>query len=109
MSKQIAESWFDAFRQKDVQHLEHLLAEDFVHYSPFGAVKSRKTYVDLVKANPVAFFSPEIEFLDMIVENNKSVVRYLVNGNPACDCIYTKDGLITEIFSYYHYGEKPTF
>ena len=109
MSKNLAEAWFEGFRNKDAVQLENILAESFVHSSPFGEVKSRKAYMDLVKANPTAFFTPVIDIQDIISEGDTSVVRYLVSGNPACDCIYTKDGKITEIFSYYHYGEKPTF
>ena len=108
MSRQLAEAWFAAFRNKDIAQLERTLAEDFVHSSPFGEIKPRQAYLDLVRANPEAFFSPLIEVLDMFDCGDKVAVRYLVNNNPACDCIYVRDGQIAEIFSYYHYGEKPT-
>ncbi len=108
MSKQLAEQWFEAFRNKDIVKLESTLAEDFVHSSPFGEVNSRQAYVDLVKANPVAFFSPVIEIQDILESGDKVAVRYLVSGNPACDCIYAEDGKIAKIYSYYHYGDKPT-
>ena len=107
MSRKLAERWFEAFRDKDITKLERVLAEDFVHTSPFGEIKPRQAYLDLVRANPEAFFSPVIEIQDILDCGNKVAVRYLVNNNPACDCIYTQDGQIMEIFSYYHYGEKP--
>lgn len=107
MSTKLAEAWFEAFREKDIAKLERALAENFVHSSPFGEIKPRQAYLDLVRANPNAFFSPVIEILDMFDCDDKVAVRYLVNKNPACDCIYAQNGQITEIFSYYHYGEKP--
>jgi hypothetical protein len=107
MNRTLAEAWFEAFRSKDIAKLARILAEDFSHASPFGEIRSREAYLDLVRANPEAFFSPAIEILDIFDCEDKAAVRYLVNNNPACDCIYSRDGLITEIFSYYHYGEKP--
>ena len=109
MSKQLAETWFEAFREKDIDKLERTLTEDFVHSSPFGEIQPRQAYLDLVSANPQAFFSPVIEVQDMIADGDKIAVRYLVNKNPACDCIYVRDGQIAKIYSYYHYGEKPSF
>lgn len=106
MSREIADLWFEAFRTKDIAKLQ--LTEDFVHTSPFGEIKGRETYLDLVRENPEAFFSPKIEILDVVEGGDKFAVRYLMNGNPACDCIYVRDGQIAEIFSYYHLGEKPS-
>ena len=105
MSRKIVEAWFDAFREKDISKLK--LAEDFVHSSPFGEIKGRKAYLDMVRKNEEAFFSPKLEILDVFEDGDKFAVRYLVNGNPACDCIYVKDDQISKIFSYYHVGEKP--
>lgn len=107
MSRQMVDKWFGAFREKDVTQLERILAEDFVHTSPYGEIKGRKAYLDLVRANEEAFFSPVIQILDVIAGGDSAAVRYLVNGNPACDCIYVRDSQIAEIFSYYHVGKKP--
>ena len=107
MSRELAEAWFEAFRDRDITKLALMLDEEFVHTSPFGEIKPRQAYLDLVRANPEAFFSPVIEILDMFDCGDKVAVRYLVNKNPACDCIYARDGQIVKIFSYYHYGEKP--
>ena len=109
MSKQLAEAWFAAFQNKSISQLEALLAEAFSHSSPFGTIEPREAYLDLVRANPDAFFSPKIDVQDMIVDGERVAVRYLVNGNPACDCIYVRKGRIESIYSYYHYGEKPSF
>ncbi|HSM70157.1 MAG TPA: nuclear transport factor 2 family protein [Anaerolineales bacterium] len=109
MSRKLANTWFDAFREKNISILEANLAEDFVHTSPYGIVKGREAYLDMVRENPEAFFSPVIDILDVIEGSNSFAVRYLVNDNPACDCIYGRDGQIPEIISYYHVGKKPSF
>lgn len=106
MSRKVVDSWFDAFRERDISKLQ--LAEDFVHTSPFGEIKGRQTYLDIVNQNTEAFFSPTIDILDVLECGDKFAVRYLLNENPACDCIYTRDGLIARIHSYYHVGEKPS-
>lgn len=105
MSRQIVDDWLGAFREKDISKLK--LAEDFIHTSPFGEIKGRDTYLNLVKANTEAFFGAELVTLDVLADGDKFAIRYLVNGNPACDCIYVRDGEIAKIYSYYHYGEKP--
>lgn len=107
MSRTVVDAWFDAFREQDISILERNLADDFAHASPFGIVKGKQAYLDLVRENPQAFFSPTIEILDVVDGGDKLAVRYLVNGNPACDCIYVRDGQITEIYAYYHVGKKP--
>lgn len=107
MSRQVVDSWFDAFRKKDISLLK--LAEDFVHTSPFGEIKGRDAYLAIVQENPEAFFRPTIEVVDILEDGHKFAVRYLLDGNPSCDCIYVRNGQIAEIYSYYHYGDKPTF
>jgi len=105
MSRKLVDAWFDAFREKDISKLK--LAEDFVHTSPFGEIRGRQTYLDMVKENAEAFFSPMIEIIDVFECGDKFAVRYLVDKNPACDCIYVQDGQISKIYAYYHVGEKP--
>ncbi len=107
MNRKVVDAWFHAFHTKDISLLQ--LADDFVHASPFGEIWGREAYLDLVRANPEAFFSPAIDILDVLEDGDKFAVRYLVNGNPACDCIYVRGGQISKIYSYYHYGEKPVF
>ena len=107
MSRDVVNNWFKAFRQKDISLLQ--LAEDFVHVSPFGEIRGREIYLDLIRQNPDAFFSPTIDIIDVLEDGDRFAVRYLLNGNPSCDCIYVRDDQIAEIHSYYHYGDKPSF
>ncbi len=105
MNRMLVDAWFEAFRDKDISKLK--LAEDFVHNSPFGQISGGQSYLDLVTQNAEAFFGPSIEILDVIEGGDRFGVRYLVDGNPACDCIYVRNGEIAEIYSYYHVGRKP--
>lgn len=105
MNRKLVDDWFDAFRKKDISLLR--LADDFVHSSPFGEIKGGDTYLDMVRENAEAFFSPTIEIEDVLESGDRFAVRYLVNGNPACDCIYVRDDQISRIYSYYHVGKKP--
>jgi NAD(P)H-nitrite reductase large subunit len=105
MNRALVDAWFAAFRERDISKL--VLAEDFVHASPYGEIKGRDAYLDLVKENAEAFFAPVIEILDVIEGGDRFAARYLVDGNPACDCIYVRDGEISKIYSYYHVGKRP--
>ncbi|MDX1418192.1 MAG: nuclear transport factor 2 family protein [Candidatus Promineifilaceae bacterium] len=107
MNREVVDDWFNAFRERDISKLK--LAEDFVHTSPFGEVKGRETYLDLVRANEEAFFSQPIEIFDVIDGGDRFAVRYDVGGMQACDCIYIRGGEIAEIYAYYHVGKKPTY
>ena len=103
--RMIADGWLNAFINKDVSRL--VLADDFVHASPFGKVHGREAYLGMVRANEEAFFSQPIEIQDVFDCGDKFVYRYMVGDMEACDCIYITNDEITEIFSYYHFGEKP--
>lgn len=107
MTRNLVDEWFGAFEEKDISILERALGEGFVHSSPFGEIKGKGEYLDLIRNNTEAFFSPTIEIQDVIEGDDKFAVRYLVNQNPACDCIYVRDGQILKIYSYYHVGKKP--
>ena len=105
VNRKIVDAWLDAFRNKDLSTLE--LADDFVHTSPFGEIKGKQVYLDLVSDNSEAFFSKTIETVDVLDCGDKFAIRYLVDERPACDCIYLRNGQIWRIYSYYHFGEKP--
>lgn len=107
MSRKVAETWLQAFQEKDISVVN--LAEGFSHASPFGVVEGRDTYLDMVRGNEAAFFDVELEVQDIIAEGEKVAIRYLINGNEACDVVYVEGEQIAKIFSYYHFGEKPSF
>ena len=105
MSRELVDAWFDAFRTKDLSKLE--LADDFVHSSPFGEIKGKKRYLDMVRENTDLFFSKTIEIIDVFDCGDKFAVRYSVDETPACEFIYVRNGQIAKIHAYYHFGEEP--
>lgn len=109
MRQSITDLWFDAFRKKDIAVLEQNLADNFMHASPYGEIKGKDAYLDLVRGNTEAFFDCTIEILDTIESESSAAVRYLVNSRPACDVIHVENSKVTRIFSYYHVGNKPTY
>lgn len=108
MSRTLADLWFDPFRDKDVAELEAVLADDFVHTSPFGEIAGKAAYLGLVRKNEDAFFANPIQVVDVLDLGDRCAVRYVVGGMAACDCIYGRGGKIARVFSYYHVGERPS-
>lgn len=102
----LAEAWFGAFRDRNIAGAP--LANDFTHLSPFGVVEGRAAYVDLIAANEDAFYNATIEIVDVVERPGAAAVRYLVEGSPATDWIYERDGEIVSVYSYYHVGPPPT-
>ena len=105
MNREIAESWLVAFQAKDISLLR--LADDFVHTSPFGEVRGKEFYLELVRANEDAFFENSIDVIDFLDCGDRFAVRYVVGEMQACDVIYVRGERIAEVYSYYHFGEKP--
>jgi len=107
MTMNVIDEWFGAFRERNIDSAP--LAEDFTHTSPFGIVAGRQAYLDTVAANAAAFYGPDLEIVDTVESADVSVVRYLMDGTPATDWVYSRDGEITAIYSYYHLGPPPSF
>jgi hypothetical protein len=53
VNRKLVDAWFYAFHNKDISKLE--LAQDFMYTSPFGEIRGRRTYLDLVREKPEAF------------------------------------------------------
>ena len=109
MSASLHEAWFAAFERKSLSDLENILADDFVHKSPFGEIKGKDVYIDLVRENADAFFAKTITIADVMGEGDRVAVQYAIDEFEACDCIYSSGNKIVRINSYYHFGKKPSF
>ena len=107
MKTNLAVAWLDVFHNQDISQLERILADDFVHTSPFGEIQGKQTYLDVVRQNAEAFFSKKIEIRDVIEDDAKSAIRYVVGEMEACDCVYIRNDQISKICAYYHFGDKP--
>ena len=103
-SAELARGWIEAWTRMDVQWLRERLAPDFVHTSPFGRLEGRESYLETVE--PMARKSvQELDIKQIIATGDQAAVwfenRTASGVVPSCDWIRTRDGLITEIQSFY--------
>ena len=105
--KEIIKDWFKKWESGDFLNLP--VSENFKHTSPFGTIKGKENYLDLVKKNKDKFLGYTFEIIDELYEENKACVRYkATQGDFYLDVSewhYIADNLIQEIVAYYHIGE----
>jgi hypothetical protein len=106
-TKEIIKDWFKKWELGDFVNLP--LAEQFKHTSPFGVIKGKETYLNLVKSNKDKFLGHQFEIIDELYEDNKGCIRYkAIQGDFSLDVSewhYIENNLIIEIVAYYHIGE----
>lgn len=84
------------------------LADDFEHTSPYGVLKGRDHYLEVVV--PMAKKNAaRLTIDDVMVSGNQSAVRYKVaspSGETmrACDWLLFQNGKLAKVWSYY---ERP--
>lgn len=104
---QCIRKWFAIWEQGNFEDIP--ITEDFSHTSPYGTIKGKQTYLDLVSANKEQFLGHKFEIHDIITEANKACIRYTsTKGDFTLDVSewhYYKDGLIQKIIAHYHIGE----
>ena len=103
-SAELARGWIEAWTRMDLRWLRERLAPDFVHTSPFGRLEGRESYLETVE--PLARKSvQELDIKQIIATGDQAAVwfenRTASGIVPSCDWIRTRDGLITEIQSFY--------
>jgi ketosteroid isomerase-like protein len=104
VSADLARGWIEAWIRMDLQWLRERLAPEFVHTSPFGRLEGREAYLTVVE--PMARKSvQELEIKQIIATGDQAAVwfenRTPMGVVPSCDWVRTRDGLITEIQSFY--------
>ena len=100
----LARGWIEAWTRMDLQWLRERLAPDFVHTSPFGRLEGRDSYLETVE--PMARKSVQQLDIKQIIATGDQAAVWFENRTPrgvvpSCDWIRTRDGLITEIQSFY--------
>ena len=100
-------NWFDKWQKGDFLNLP--ITEEFRHTSPFGTIKGRQEYMNLVKDNKEKFLGYRFEIHDAIYSKNKACVRYTATQRDlsldVSEWYYMHGDLIKEIVAYYHIGE----
>ncbi|MDH3494254.1 MAG: nuclear transport factor 2 family protein [Acidobacteriota bacterium] len=103
-SAKLARGWIEAWTRMDLQWLRERLAPDFVHTSPFGRLEGREPYLETVE--PMARKSVRQLDIKRIIASGDQAAVWFENRTPrgivpTCDWIRTRDGLITEVQSFY--------
>ncbi len=107
LTEAIIKKWFELW---ELGHFYDLpVTDDFTHVSPFGCIKGKKAYMDLVNKNKDKFLGYHFKIRDTIYELDRACVRYTgIQGDFSLDVsewYYFKGDLIQEIIAYYHIGE----
>lgn len=100
----LAVGWIEAWIRMDMDWLRTRLAPDFVHISPFGRFDDRDSYLAAVE--PMARKSVvELVIKDVLANADQAAVRFenrTARGVvETCDWVRVRNGLITEIRSFY--------
>ena len=107
-SQYLIKQWFSAWETGNFYDLP--ISENFKHTSPFGTIKGKKAYLDVIEKNQENILGYVFEIQDAIYEKNKACVRYKGRQGDAfsldvSEWYYIKDGLMENIVAYYHIGE----
>ena len=107
-TEKLVKEWFEKWKSGDYLNLP--LTENFKHTSPFGTINGKKAYLDLVRQNEEKFLGLTFEIHEGIYGTDNACVRYTARQGDnfsldASEWYHIKDGLIEEIFSYYHIGD----
>ena len=100
----LARGWIEAWQRMDINWLQTQLASEFVHDSPFGQLRGRDHYLEVVE--PLARRSvQELVIVDLIAGTDRAAI-YFENHTPqgvvpSCDWVTVRDGLIVSIRSFY--------
>ncbi len=98
----IARQWIECWGNADPATLP--LADDFTHTSPLGRIEGRQAYLDMVRPLAAANVA-SLHVEDIVGDDERACIRYRMdtpNGPVACcDWVSVRDGIITEVQSYY--------
>lgn len=104
---ELVKDWFYKWQTGDFLHLP--ISKDFQHQSPFGLIKGKSNYLELVQNNKDKFLGYQFNIHDEIFFHNKACVRYTGTQNEfsldVSEWYYCQDDLIYKIVAYYHIGE----
>lgn len=106
--KKLVSKWFEKWESGDYQQLP--ISEDFEHHSPFGTIRGKQAYLELVRENEDKFLGQSFAIQDAIYESDRACVRYTAQQGKefqleVSEWYYAKDQLLEKIVAYYHIGE----
>lgn len=98
---EIAQAWFDMCRTGDQERLRELATDDYLAHGP-GGTGDRSVFQDWLRWYPTAFADQQPTLEDVIVSDDRLVVRYVVRSTyrggyldlPAADQPVEETGII---------------
>ena len=103
-TRELVRTWFELWNSGDFSDLP--LAENFVHESPYGVIKSKEAYMNLVSSNKDKFLGHRFEIHDEMYGQGQACIRYTaIQGDfnmEVSEWHYTRDGVIERIVAYYN-------
>ncbi|MEY8021668.1 nuclear transport factor 2 family protein [Muriicola sp. SD30] len=107
-TEEVVSDWFNKWETGDFMNLP--ITDEFEHTSPFGTIRGKDTYLELVKKNKDKFLNQSFTLHDSFYGNYKACVRYTASQGKdfkleVSEWYYFKGDLIDKIAAYYHIGE----
>lgn len=106
-TEEIVTQWFRCWEAGEIDRLP--IANDFIHTSPFGTIRGKETYLNLVRANKDKFLGYEFRVMDALYDPGKACIRYqAVQGDfqlEVSEWHYVEEEKISRVIAYYHIGE----
>ena len=107
-SKKLVEEWFRLWRTGEFNRLP--ISDEFKHTSPFGTIKGKQAYLNLVNENKDKFLDYTFDIHDAMHADQKACIRYTARQGSdfaldVSEWHYVNDGLIQEVIAYYHIGD----
>ena len=103
-SEALVRQWFQYWENGDFEDLP--IADDFNHTSPYGTIRGKEAYLEIVKLNRDNFLGHRFEIHDSMFSEDHACVRYsAIKDNFRLDVsewYYFKGGLIGKIVAYYN-------
>lgn len=104
----VVEKWISCWETGNIDELP--ITDDFKHSSPFGIIKTKQRYLEVVEKNRKDFLGNQLTFIKQIKENNRVCVQFeQKNTNTGlemlvCEWYVLEGDKIKEINSFYNVG-----
>ena len=104
MSKHIIEQWFSAWETGNFKEIP--VTEDFTHTSPYGTIKGKQAYLELVANHTDKFLGHEFSIHDILCESQQACARYTAKKEnfqlEVSEWYFFNNNLIETIIAYYN-------
>ena len=109
-SKTLMLDWFKKWETGDFHNLS--ISDSFCHTSPYGTIKGKRNYLNIVASNTDKFLGYSFKIHDILADKEISCVRYTAIRKDfkldVTEWHFSSDGLIDKILAYYTPHESIT-